>query len=107
MNQQEFNGDYSNVILVSHNPPKDTKCDAVNPELHAGSAKFRALIEEKKPLAVITGHIHEGVGTDKIGDTLVMNSGCFGENGTYGILEVEKQNGKWTVKNAEIKQIQK
>ncbi len=107
LNQPEFNGDYSNVILVSHNPPKDTKCDAVNAELHAGSAKFRALIEEKKPLAVVTGHIHEGVGTDKIADTLVINSGCFGENGTYGILEVEKQGGKWTVKNAEIKKIQK
>lgn len=107
LNQDEFNGDYSNVILVSHNPPKDTKCDAVNPELHAGSAKFRTLIEEKKPLAVICGHIHEGAGVDKIGGTLIMNSGCFGENGTYGILEVEKQNGSWNIKNAEIKQIQK
>lgn len=107
LNQDEFNGDYSNVILVSHNPPKNTKCDAVTPELHAGSEKFRALIEEKKPLAVVTGHIHEGTGTDRIGNTLVINSGCFGENGTYGILEVEKNNGIWAVKTAEIKKIQK
>lgn len=105
LNQKEFEGDYSNVILISHNPPKDTKCDAVNENLHAGSAKFRTLIEEKKPLAVVTGHIHEGVGIDKIGETLIMNSGCFGENGTYGIIEVEKNNGKWQIKNAEIKSI--
>ncbi len=105
LNQKEFEGDYSNVILISHNPPKDTKCDAVNETLHAGSAKFRTLIEEKKPLAVVTGHIHEGVGIDKIGETLIMNSGCFGENGTYGIIEAEKSGGKWQIKNAEIKSI--
>ncbi|UKI52926.1 MAG: hypothetical protein L6V86_07275 [Treponema sp.] len=53
LNQDEFNADYSNVILVSHNPPKNTKCDAVTPELHAGSEKFRALIEEKCRLRLL------------------------------------------------------
>lgn len=105
LNQDEFQGDYSNLILISHNPPKDTKCDAVNGSLHAGSQKFRQLIEEKKPLAVITGHIHEGTGIDHIGDTLVMNSGSFGEKGTYGILELSKKEGKWNISKAEIKNI--
>ncbi len=105
LNHSEFDGEYSNVILISHNPPKNTKCDAVNADLHAGSEKFRVLIEEKQPLAVVTGHIHEGVGTDKIGGTLIMNSGSFGENGTYGILEAEKQNGKWQIKTAEIRSV--
>lgn len=105
LNQNEFSGDYSNVILISHNPPKNTVCDKVNETLHAGSEMFTKFIQEKQPLAVVTGHIHEGVGTDKIGNTLIMNSGCFGENGTYGILEVEKQNDSWLIKNAEIKKI--
>lgn len=105
LNQEEFQNEYSNVIMISHNPPKNTVCDAVNPELHAGSEKFRGLIEEKKPLMVITGHIHEGKGTDRIGDTLVMNSGSFGENGTYGIVEVKKSAGKWEILSAEIKSI--
>ena len=105
LEQPEFENDFSNVILISHNPPKDTVCDAVNPKLHAGSAKFRQLIETKKPLAVITGHIHEGVGTDKIGETVIMNSGSLGEKGTYGWLEVEKKNGSWTVSRAEIKSL--
>lgn len=105
LNQEEFQGDYSNVILISHNPPKNTKCDAVNSELHAGSEKFRSLIEEKKPLAVITGHIHEGTALDKIGDTLVVNPGSLGEKGTYAVLEIEKKSGKWTVKSCDIKNI--
>ena len=105
MNQEEFQNDYSNFILISHNPPKNTKCDAVNAELHAGSEKFRALIEEKKPLAVVTGHIHEGCGTDKIGDTVVINSGSFGEKGTYAVFDAEKSAGKWEIKNLKIETI--
>ncbi len=106
LDQEEFEGDYSNVIIISHNPPKDTVCDAVNPELHAGSQLFRDLITEKRPLAVVTGHIHEGCGVDKIQDTVIMNSGSLGEKGTYGWLEVEKKNGSWTVTRAEIKKVE-
>lgn len=106
LDQEEFEGDYSNVIIISHNPPKDTVCDAVNSELHAGSQQFRDLITEKRPLAVVTGHIHEGCGVDKIQDTVIMNSGSLGEKGTYGWLEVEKKNGSWTVTRAEIKKVE-
>lgn len=82
------NEDWGNTIIISHNPPKDTKCDAVNESLHAGSALLRSYIEEKKPLAVITGHIHEGCAVDKIGDTLVVNPGALLE-GKYAIMTVE------------------
>ena len=98
-------GAWSNLIIISHNPPKDTKCDAVNEHVHAGSEGFRALIEEIKPLAVITGHIHEGVGIDKIGDTVVINAGSLGLSGKYAILEVEKSGDIFSVKNAELKSI--
>lgn len=84
---------WKNMILISHNPPKDTKCDKVNDSLHAGSIKFSELIKEKQPLAVITGHIHEGFSVDKIGDTVLMNPGALAE-GRYGILEVN--DGKVT-----------
>lgn len=105
LNQEEFQGDYSNVILISHNPPKAEKVDSFAPGMHAGSEKFAALIAEKKPLAVITGHIHEGCAVEKIGDTTVINSGSLGEKGSYCWLEVEKQSGKWTVNSAEIKNL--
>ena len=105
LNQEEFQGDYSNVILISHNPPKAEKVDSFAPGMHAGSEKFTSLILEKKPLCVITGHIHEGCAVEKIGETTVINSGSLGERGTYCLLEVEKQNGKWTVTKAEIKNL--
>ena len=96
---------WDNLIIISHNPPKDTKCDAVNEQLHAGSEVFRKLIEETKPLAVVTGHIHEGVGIDKIGDTVVINSGSLGLSGSYAILEVERSGDVFSVKNAELKSL--
>ena len=96
---------WRNLIIISHNPPKDTKCDAVNDTLHAGSQKFRELIEQIQPLAVVTGHIHEGTSIDKIGRTTVINSGSLGNQGTYAVLEIEKNDGEFIVKNAEIKKI--
>ena len=96
---------WRNLIIISHNPPKDTKCDAVNDTLHAGSQKFRELIEQIQPLAVVTWHIHEGTSIDKIGRTTVINSGSLGNQGTYAVLEIEKNDGEFIVKNAEIKKI--
>ena len=45
-------------ILISHSPP--FQClDAINPKQHLGSKSIRKFIEEKKPLFVVCGHIHE------------------------------------------------
>ena len=92
---------WNNLILISHNPPKDTKCDAVNAELHEGSQKFTDFIKENQPLAVICGHIHEGIGIDKIGNTTVINPGSLGE-GHYAWLEIEKNNGDWAVTKTQL-----
>lgn len=81
------NDNWENTIIISHNPPKDTKCDAVTETLHAGSAMLRAYIAEKKPLAVITGHIHEGCAVDNIGGTVVVNPGALLE-GKYAVMTV-------------------
>lgn len=104
VNSVEQGGDNSlwqNTILISHNPPKGKTVDAVNAALHAGSQMFTDFILEHKPLAVICGHIHEGVGSEKIGDTVVINPGSLGEKGTYYWLEVEKENGSWKVTKVE------
>jgi len=103
-NSVEQTGDVSlwkSLVMISHNPPKDTKCDAVNAELHAGSQLFTDYIKENQPLAVICGHIHEGKAVDKIGDTVVMNPGALQE-GNYGWLEVEKDGEQWKVTKAEL-----
>ena len=105
VNSVEQGGDSSlwgNTILISHNPPKGQVVDAVNPELHAGSQMFTDFIKEHKPLAVICGHIHEGRGVEKIGDTTVINPGSLGEKGTYVWLTVERDNdGNWSVSKVE------
>lgn len=90
-----------NLIVISHNPPKDTVCDAVNKDVHAGSLLFRKFIEEKKPLFVVCGHIHEGVGIDKIGETIVVNPGPL-TDGKYAIIEVLKEDKKFKVSSAEL-----
>ena len=108
LNSVEQTGDESlwkNLILISHNPPKDTKCDAVNPTLHAGSAQFTDFIKENQPLAVVCGHIHEGAGIEKIGETVVINPGSVGEAGTYAWLEVAKDGDSWKVVKAELGQL--
>ena len=97
-------GKWKNLILISHNPPKDTKCDAVNESLHAGSSLFRKFIEEHSPLIVITGHIHEGRAIDKIGESLIINPGAL-LDGYYATLELEKTGDEWSVKNAELKEV--
>lgn len=92
------NEKWHNLIVISHNPPKAEKVDSFAPGSHAGSELFRKFIEEKEPLFVLTGHIHEGTGIETIGKTLVMNPGSLGEKGTYGILEVTKENGEFKAK---------
>lgn len=106
INSVEQSGDASlwkSLILISHNPPKDTKCDAVNAELHAGSQMFTDFIQKNQPLAVITGHIHEGRAVDNIGDTVVINPGSLGEAETYAWLNLEKDSeGNWKVSSTEL-----
>ncbi|MCQ2582927.1 MAG: metallophosphoesterase family protein [Treponema sp.] len=108
-NSVEQSGDSSlwqNLILICHNPPVGDKCDSFDGEHHAGSQKFTDYIIENKPLAVITGHIHEGANIEKIGDTLVINPGSLGENGKYAWLNISKDSsGNWKIDGAEAKSI--
>ncbi len=103
-NTKEGGGDgrWNNLILIMHNPPKDTKCDAVSPTVHVGSPLLRRFIEEKAPLAVVTGHIHEAVAIDTIGGTVVINPGPLAD-GCYAVMEVEKDGGVWKVTRAGLK----
>jgi len=63
------------VILVSHQPPRDTVADRIRNGFHVGSESVRAFITEVQPMLCFTGHIHEGRGMDSIGRTKVVNPG--------------------------------
>lgn len=93
---------WKSLVLVCHNPPICGNLDSFDGEHHAGSQKFTDFIKEHQPLAVVCGHIHEGTGIDKIGDTVVINPGSLGEKGTYVWLEVEKSADAWTVTKCEL-----
>lgn len=96
--------EWSNLIAVSHNPPKNTDCDKISGGIHVGSQLFTQFIEQYKPLAVVTGHIHESTGICKVGTTTVINPGPLLE-GKYAWLEVTKENGEWKVVSAELKSL--
>ena len=63
------------IIVVSHDPPFNTKLDRIDSGVHVGSKALREFILTKKPMIVSCGHIHEGRGIDKISDSIIINPG--------------------------------
>jgi len=85
-------------VLVSHQPPHDTVADSVPSGAHVGSTALRRFIEERRPIACFCGHIHEGQGTDMIGETRVVNPGPLRDGG-YACAEIDE-----TVHKLQIRQ---
>ncbi|ALU11881.1 metallophosphoesterase [Ignicoccus islandicus DSM 13165] len=75
-------------VLLTHYPPKGV-VDLAWTGNHIGSNSVRKLVEEKEPLVVHCGHVHEARGWDKLGRTIVINSGSL-EEGWYAIIDGEK-----------------
>jgi Icc-related predicted phosphoesterase len=63
------------LIVVSHSPPAYTKLDKAFFGGHVGSPLLRLFIEKYEPAAVFCGHIHEAKGVDRIGKTVIVNTG--------------------------------
>ncbi|QPC84775.1 metallophosphoesterase family protein [Phototrophicus methaneseepsis] len=76
------------LILVSHQPPYGTICDQLSGGQHVGSHAVRAFIEAYQPLVCFSGHIHEAVGTDTIGQTVVINPGAYVQSQSYAYAEI-------------------
>ncbi len=70
------------TVLVSHEPPRDTRVDRTFAGRHVGSPSVRKFIEERKPSIVFCGHIHEARGKDHINDTIIVNPGAA-RHGNY------------------------
>lgn len=92
------------MILVSHQPPYDTKVDAVIHGRHVGSTSVRQFIRDRQPLLCFTGHIHEGRGIDTIGVCQVINPGPLRE-GRYAWAMVGQTAAGPTVMGCEIRTI--
>ncbi len=63
------------TILVTHAPPYDTNADKIESGAHVGSTSIRKIIEQTQPTLNLCGHVHESIGEDKIGKTIVVNPG--------------------------------
>jgi uncharacterized protein len=79
----------SPIVVMSHAPPKGTKCDIISSGLHVGSSALRDFIEAKRPDLVLCSHIHESGGAeDSIGPTRIVNIGRVSGGRAY-VLTVE------------------
>jgi len=79
-------------ILLTHTPPYGTKLDIIYTGEHVGSHGIRSLIEERKPLLAVSGHIHESRGVECLGKTVMVNPGP-NYKGYFAIAEVEVSLG--------------
>lgn len=73
-------------IMVAHAPPINTKVDIVGNAVHVGSVSVRKFIETFQPQVCLTGHIHESVGTDTIGNTIILNPGMLKDGGYLEVI---------------------
>ncbi len=81
------------LLMVCHTPPYDTKCDRIVGGRAVGSTAARRFIEEFKPDACLSGHIHESAAIDAIGPTTIVNAGPFKDG---GYIVVRADGGRLT-----------
>jgi Icc-related predicted phosphoesterase len=73
-------------LMICHTPPYDTRLDRLMNGTPVGSPAVRAFIETHRPDVAVVGHIHEGRGVDRVGDTTVLNAGALRDGG-YVVVE--------------------
>ncbi len=75
-------------IVLCHPPPFGF-FDSVGGQ-HVGSRAVRKMVEQKKPLMLICGHIHEHQGQQVVGETLVVKLGAA-QNLRAAEIEIGKE----------------
>jgi len=76
-------------LMVCHTPPFDTRLDRLRNGTPVGSPAVRTFIESARPDLAVVGHIHEGRGIDRVGDTTVVNPGALRDGG-YAVVEYDE-----------------
>ena len=93
----EFNNHDKKLVFISHQPPYGTVTDALADGTHVGSNSVLKFIKKYSPALCLTGHIHEGVGIDKINSTIIVNPGAF-RNGNFATIDCKTGNSDIIVK---------
>jgi Icc-related predicted phosphoesterase len=85
------------VIFLTHNCPYETKLDKVKKGPvkgeHYGSFIEKQIIRRFKPDLVLCGHMHENQGRDKVGRSVIVNSGASFEK-KYAIIDWDEKKRK-------------
>jgi Icc-related predicted phosphoesterase len=68
-------------VMVCHTPPYDTRLDRLMNGAPVGSPAVREFILTHRPDVALVGHIHEGRGVERLGDTVVANAGALRDGG--------------------------
>ena len=83
----ECGGRADRLIVVSHQPPFDTKADLLPSGQHVGSRALKTFIDDVQPACFLTGHIHEAASRSTVGRTLLVNPGPF-SRGHLAVVEL-------------------
>ena len=75
------------MILMVHAPPYGIN-DMIPSGLNVGSRSILKIVQEFRPILVLSGHIHEDYGVRHIDGTTFVNPGPA-KNGMYAIVEVD------------------
>ncbi len=75
-------------VLVSHPPPRGTRCDITGSGAHAGSRAVRDFIQANQVDYCLCGHIHEARSLDYVGRTRVINPGPLHMG--YGVIDTDR-----------------
>jgi Icc-related predicted phosphoesterase len=73
--------EHEHLLVMPHDPPKDTLADMLPGGRHVGNPFVRAFIERVRPEVCLTGHIHEARSTDDLGPTRIVNPGPLADGG--------------------------
>lgn len=79
---------FPRTLLATHNPPLNTIADRLSDGRHVGSKAIRQFIEHSQPEVVVTGHIHEAIGEERLQKTKLINPGPLASGG-YVIIQAE------------------
>jgi len=74
------------AILALHTPAKGIN-DRISSGLHVGSEAVLRLVNEFRPKAVLSGHIHEDRGIVEMNGTLFLNPGAA-KDGNSALLDI-------------------
>lgn len=78
------------LVLLSHQPPFQSCADRLASGVHAGSRAVRDFIETYRPIACLTGHIHESHGIERQNSTLIVNPGALAQGRYARVFITEK-----------------